>query len=118
MTTNSTIKAVSVLAFGLLAAPPAVAHDGHHHGQSQAETAAEGQPNTAAEPTNSDADVTDINSEANTVESIAEEGGESLPAATILVDSFPIGWAEALFGLVLIFPWLLITLRKQLQTRL
>lgn len=109
------IKAVSALVVGMQAIQPVMAHNGELHGQEE-ETSEDIKPNTAGpDPIDSSAYVPDDNAEAITTESATvSDAAEPLSTATFL-DGFSVGFGEILFGLVLIFPWLLITLRKQLH---
>ncbi len=115
-TANYTIKAVTTLALGLQLGQSAMAHNGELHSPKKKAISEEMQPNTAGpDPIDSSADVSESNAASPTVTSVAEADVSQPVSATISLDSFSIGLGEILLGLVLIFPWLLITLRKQLH---
>ena len=106
MVTTDTIKVVSTLAIGLQTVYPAVAHNGELHGQPETE-----QPE-AVETTG-----TEI-SESKPQSAAAESALEVSPAvsAAAPINQFSVGFGEILFSAVLIFPWLLLTLKKQLHS--
>ncbi|NEZ59142.1 hypothetical protein [Adonisia turfae] len=112
-----TITTVSTLAIGLPRVPPVMAHNGVIHGQPQETTPAE--PVTAEpESVGSSGSASESHAEDMTVEPITESEEADAPQSlytTFSLTSLPIGPGEVLLGLILIFPWLLITLRKQLH---
>ena len=111
-----TITTVSTLAIGLQRVQPVMAHNGVLHGKQQETTPAEPESVTAEpEPVGSSVSASDSNAEVITVESVAESSAPQLLYTTFSLNSLPIGLGEILLGLILIFPWLLITLRKQLH---
>lgn len=115
---NRTMQGLSSLAIGLQVGQPAIAHNGILHGQEQEATSVEPQPTAEPDPIDSSTYTSDSNPEVTAVESVSDNGNPtSLPVSSS--NGFPIGWGEVLFGLILIFPWLLIAFRKQLhlQTR-
>lgn len=103
-TANPILAAGSTLAIGLLLSPPVLAHNGELHGQD----AAPEKP-TPAVNSPSDNRPTPV-----VVESVP--GAEQPTAPT--PDSLPIGPGDLLFGLMVVFPWALIALRKQLHLQL
>jgi hypothetical protein len=113
---KSTINVVSPLAVSLQLTQSAMAHNGELHGQKKEAVPEEPQPNnTGLDPIDSSDYVPDSSAEVTTVESVVEADVPDSLTANLSVDSFPIGLGEILFSLILIFPWLLITLRKQLH---
>ncbi len=121
VTANYKIKTVSFLVIGWLLAQPAIAHNGESHGQKQKDSPEELQPSTPntaePDPIDSSTYVPEVNAEAEvtTVESVAGADLSASQSASFSLDGYSIGLGEILFGLILIFPWLLITLRKQLN---
>lgn len=110
VTRNDMLKVVSTLAIGLYAVNPAMAHNGELHGR----------PEEAAQPEAIEAETTDTDiSVSDTQPSLAESAVEVSPTVSTAapINQFSIGFEEILFSAVLIFPWLLITLRKQLHSK-
>lgn len=107
-TANPTLTAGSTLAIGLQLSHPVLAHNGELHGQEAApETPAPDVTNT-----NPDTNPSDNRPAPVVVESVPE-ANQSATAPSL--DSLPIGPGDLLFGLMVVFPWALIALKKQLH---
>lgn len=93
-----------------------MAHNGVLHGQQPETTPAEPDSVTAEpESVGSSGSASESKAEVMTVESVTESDAPQSLYTTFSLTSLPIGLGEVLLGLILIFPWLLITLRKQLH---
>ncbi|MEL6229645.1 MAG: hypothetical protein AAFR24_07015 [Cyanobacteria bacterium J06627_3] len=100
-TANPILAAGSTLAIGLLLSPPVLAHNGELHGQDAA-------PEKPAPAVNSPSN---NRSEPVVVESVLETAPSTAPS----LDRLTIDPGDLLFGLMVVFPWALIVLRKQLH---
>ena len=108
---NDTLKAASTLAIGLHIMRPAMAHNGEIHGQSKKTT-----PSETNEPEASGTDISEADIQPPSMDSTVEVS-PTVSAAATPVSPFSAGLGEILFSVVLMFPWLLITLKKQLHSK-
>lgn len=106
-TANPILTAGSTLAIGLQLSHPVLAHNGELHGQE----AAPETPAPAVTNTNPDTNPSDNRPATAVVESVPEAD----QSTALSLDSLPIGPGDLLFSLMVVFPWALIVLRKQLH---
>ncbi|MEA5465920.1 hypothetical protein [Leptothoe sp. PORK10 BA2] len=93
---------------GIPLAYPVFAHSGELHGQPTPETAA---PDDHIAADDADLAAQDLNTEASTLAESAAVVSEPVMAKI----GPTVGLGEALLGLIIVLPWLLMVLRKQLH---
>lgn len=106
-TARYSIQFLTMLLLVLPVAPAALAHGGELHGQPKQEETV----TPASEPTDAPVESTVTGDESLSIEEAAPVNDALTTSASVI----PVGFGDLLFGLMVVFPWLLIALRNQLN---